>query len=240
MSNLLDNARKFTGPGGGVTVRVRPDADRRGVVLTVRDTGAGIDPGLLPRLFDAFSQADRSLHRTQGGLGLGLSVVKGLVELHRGEVEATSEGPGRGAEFTVRLPMVGEPAALAEMPRVAGRTGPRRRILVVEDHKDSADSLRMLLELLGHEVRVASTGPEGVRAATDWRPDAILSDIGLPGLDGYGVVRELRRNPATAKTKLIAITGYGSEDDRRLARQSGFDHVVAKPAQPAVLVDLLS
>ena len=239
LSNLLDNAAKFTDRGGRVEVKLTADESRRWAELRVRDTGVGIEPELLARLFEPFSQADRSLHRTKGGLGLGLALVKGLTELHGGKVRASSEGPGRGSEFLIRLPLEGEPAALSDQIREPRPSKEQRRILVVEDNRDAADTLRMLLELLGHEVRVAYTGPDGVRMAEEWRPAVVLSDIGLPGLDGFGVARALRGNPATAQARLIAVTGYGSEDDRRLARESGFDHLLTKPADPGVLQQLL-
>ena len=245
LSNLLDNAAKFTDRGGRVTVMLsaagEPGASAPGgqAELRVRDTGVGIEPEVLARLFEPFSQADRSLHRTRGGLGLGLALVRGLTELHGGRVRASSEGPGHGAEFVVRLPLTGEPAALAEPSREPQPSKERRRVLVVEDNRDAADTLRMLLELQGHEVRVAYTGPDGVRAAEEWRPAVVVSDIGLPGLDGFGVARALRANPATAQARLIAVTGYGSEDDRRQARESGFDHLLTKPADPAALQQLL-
>ena len=237
VNNLLENAVKFTPRGG--RVRVRLSADGGSARLVVRDTGAGIDAELLPLLFDVFSQADRSLHRTGGGLGLGLAIVKSLAELHGGTVTAASEGPGQGAEFTVAIPTVEEPAALSPADGVGPKPGRHLRVLIVEDNRDAADSLRMLLELLGHETRVSYTGTDGLKAASEWRPDIILSDIGLPGLDGFGVARALRGNPLMARTRLIAITGYGSDDDRRRARESGFDFVLTKPAEPEALLRLL-
>ena len=195
IDNLLQNAAKFTDRGGRVTIRVASDAGRQRVVLAVRDTGVGIEPGLLTHLFETFAQADRSLDRSKGGLGLGLSVVKGLVELHGGTVEARSDGPGRGAEFVIRLPLQPEPAAVTDVPARPGRAPKRLRVLVVEDNRDAADSLVMLLEVFGYDVTVAYTGPSGVEAAAAWGPDAVVCDIGLPGLDGYGVARALRRNP---------------------------------------------
>jgi PAS domain S-box-containing protein len=238
--NLLQNAVKFTERGGTVAVRVGADADRQHAVWTIRDTGVGIDPDLLPRLFEPFAQADRSLDRSQGGLGLGLALVKGLVELHGGEVQAASGGPGRGAEFVVRLPVQPEPAAITAMPEGPGRAGKKLRILVVEDNRDAADSLKVLLELYGYDVAVAYTGPAGVKAAKGWTPDVVLCDIGLPGLDGYGVVRELRRDPATARARMIAVTGYGSESDRERSQEAGFDAHLTKPADPATLQELLA
>ena len=240
LNNLLDNAVKFRNGGDRVTVRLAVDADPRRAVLTVTDRGIGIGPDLFPRLFDPFAQADRSLDRSRGGLGLGLSLVKGLVELHGGEVAAESGGPGRGAAFTVRLPVTDGPPAPAGAPAAPGppAAGPLR-ILVVEDNRDAADSLRMLLELSGCEVRVAYSGPDGVRLAREWRPEVVLCDIGLPGLDGYAVAGELRHDPATAGARLIAVTGYGQEDDRQRARQAGFDYHLTKPVDPAVLEPLL-
>jgi CheY-like chemotaxis protein len=240
LNNLLDNAYKFRNGGDRVTVHLARDAERKQAVLTVRDQGMGIDPELFPRLFDVFAQADHSLDRPRGGLGIGLSVVKGLVQLHGGEVEAISGGPGQGATFTVRLPLKEEAAALTGVsPAALEPAAAPLRILIVEDSRDAADSLRMLLELLGHQVEVAYSGPEGVRRARQWRPDVVLCDIGLPGLDGYEVAGELRHDPATAKARLIAITGYGQEEDRRRAREAGFDHHLTKPVDPVALQPLL-
>jgi signal transduction histidine kinase/CheY-like chemotaxis protein len=240
LDNLLQNAVKFTDRGGKVTVRAWADAGRRQAMLAVRDTGAGIEPDLLPHLFEPFTQADRSLDRSKGGLGLGLSLVKGLVKLHGGEVHASSGGPGRGAEFVVRLPLQPEPAAVSKMPAAPERDPRRLRVLVVEDNRDTADTLKLLLEWFGYEVTVAYTGPSGVQTAKEWRPDVILCDIGLPGLDGFGVARELRRHPATAKALLIAVTGYGGEEDRLRSREAGFDAHLTKPADPGELRELLA
>jgi PAS domain S-box-containing protein len=240
LDNLLENALKFTPRGGRVTVGVRTEAEPRRAVLSVRDTGAGIDPDLLPRLFDVFSQADRSLDRSKGGLGLGLTLVKGLVELHGGEVAAASAGPGRGAEFVVRLPLQEEPAALSQMPAAPRRASRRLRILVVEDNRDAAESLRMLLHLFGHDVVVAHSGPAGVETAREWHPDVVLCDIGLPGMDGYGVVGELRRNPDTARARVIAVTGYGADEDRRRSRAAGFDQHLTKPVDPDTLQEVVA
>jgi PAS domain S-box-containing protein len=237
LNNLLDNAVKFRDDDGRVTVRVTVEAGE--AVLDVRDEGIGIDPELVSPLFDTFAQADRSLDRSRGGLGLGLSLVKGLVELHGGRVEATSKGQGRGAAFTIRLPLREEPAALSGLPAMPSVTGESLRILVVEDNRDAANSLRILLQLLGHQVTVAYTGPEGVQQARTFRPDVVLCDIGLPGLDGYAVANELRRDPVTARAHLIAVTGYGQEEDRQRSRQAGFDHHLTKPVDPKDLQPLL-
>jgi CheY-like chemotaxis protein len=240
LTNLLDNAAKFAERGRNVTVGVTADAQRHRAVLAVRDQGIGIEPEMLPRLFRPFTQADKTLDRSRGGLGLGLALVKGLAELHGGEVQAASEGPGRGAEFTVRLPLEQEPAVLAAPPLNPRPSGKHFRILIVEDNQDAANSLHLLLEVLGHEVRVANTGPAGVVAAREWRPDVVLCDIGLPGLDGYGVARELRLNPTTARVRLLALTGYGQDEDKRRSREAGFDYHLVKPADPEELQRLLA
>jgi CheY-like chemotaxis protein len=240
LSNLLNNAAKFTESGGRVSVRLAVDIAGKTAAITVRDTGVGIEPELLPHLFETFAQADRSLDRSKGGLGLGLALVMGLAELHGGEVHADSAGPGCGAQFTVRLPVESEPAALSAMPAAPTPDGRHLRILVVEDNRDSADSLRMLLELYGYEVTVAYSGPEGLRAAERWRPDVILCDIGLPGLDGYGVASRLRQNPSTAAARLIAVTGYGGEFDRRRTKEAGFDGHMVKPVEPETLQQVLA
>jgi CheY-like chemotaxis protein len=240
LGNLLDNAQKFTDWGGSVHLRLGVDDGAGEALLTVRDTGAGIPPEVLPHVFTSFAQADRSLERTRGGLGLGLSVVKGLVELHGGRVEASSAGPGRGAAFTVRLPVEAEPSALSAPPPELRPAGKRLRVIVVEDNKDAADSLRMLLEVLGYEARVAYTGPEGLRTAVAWHPDVVLSDVGLPGLNGLGLAAALRKDPATADVLLVGISGYGSEDDCFRARRAGFDHYLVKPADPVAIQEILA
>lgn len=239
VSSLLDNAVRFT-DRGGVTVQLSVDDDSGRAVLTVRDTGIGMEPEMIGRLFEPFSQAERSLHRSRGGLGLGLAVAKGLLELHAGDIRAASAGPERGAEFTVRLPVQPEPAALSAPPGEPRPACRKLRVLLVEDNRDAADSLRLLLSAVGgHEVEMSHTGPEGVEKAGVWRPDVVLSDIGLPGLDGFGVARALRSNPATARARLVAITGYGSDADRERAREAGFDHVLVKPADPADILQML-
>jgi PAS domain S-box-containing protein len=239
LDNLLVNALKFTPHDGQVSLSVGTGSVGQ-VALVVRDTGVGIDPEMLPRLFEPLSQADRTLDRSAGGLGLGLAIVKGLVELHGGTVRAESAGLGQGAAFTVTLAVAQEPAALSGPPGPP-RPGKRKlRILVVEDNRDSADSLRMLLEAHGYDVEVAYTGPEGVRVACQQRPEVVICDIGLPGLDGYGVAAALRQNPDTASARLIALTGYGQDEDRRRAREAGFNEYLTKPADPAALGALLA
>jgi signal transduction histidine kinase len=232
LDNLLENALKFTDRGGEVAVRLVALPDTRQAVLTIRDTGVGIEPEVLPQLFEPFTQADQSLERSRGGLGLGLSLVRGLVELHGGKVQAASSGKGRGAEFTVWLPLAEEPPALLPKPaRQVSGTKPLR-VLVVEDNPDAAESLRILLELGGHEVRVAHSGPAGVGTAKEVRPQVVLCDIGLPGMDGYAVAAALRQDPATAGARLIAVTGYGQAEDVRRALEAGFHGHLVKPVLP--------
>jgi PAS domain S-box-containing protein len=239
LDNLLTNALKFTPAGGRVEVRIEPTDGQAAMI--VRDSGAGIGPDMLPRLFQTFAQADRTLDRSAGGLGLGLAIVKGLTELHGGTVRAESAGLGRGATFTVTIPTRTEAPALSAPSPAAARPAARRlKVLVVEDNHDAADSLRILLEVYGYQVQVAHNGPDGVRAAEEYRPDVVVCDIGLPGMDGYRVARALRENPATAAARLIALTGYGQEEDRRRAREAGFDEHLTKPADPAKLESLLA
>jgi PAS domain S-box-containing protein len=235
VTNLLNNALKFTGEGGRVDVDMAAAAEPRQAAVTIRDTGIGIPADLLPRLFQPFTQGDQTLARVRGGLGLGLAVVKGVVAQHGGRVEAHSAGPGQGAEFRVRLPVEQEPPAVTHPVDKVRPAGRRLRILVVEDFHDAAESLRMLLELMGHEVRVAFTGPEGVSQAAAWGPEVVISDIGLPGLDGYAVATQLRQHPATARARLIALTGYGTDADRQRGQASGFDHFLTKPADPQTI-----
>lgn len=235
--NLLANALKFTDRGGVVTVRVAATGSEAAV--SVRDNGIGIDPELLQRLFEPFTQADRTLDRSLGGLGLGLAMVKGFVDLHGGRVSAASAGIGRGTEMTVALPRVAEPAALSAEPQPMSRPAAARRVLVIEDNRDAADTLQLLLELSGCEVAVAYTGPDGVDRALSWVPDVVLCDIGLPGMNGYDVARRLRAELTGAPLRLIALTGYGEEDDRRRAKEAGFDRHFTKPMDPDALQALL-
>jgi signal transduction histidine kinase len=250
LDNLLQNAIKFTPAGGRVDVRVAPDLDGRRVAVSVRDTGMGIDPELLPHVFESFIQADRSLERSRGGLGLGLPLVRGMVELHGGEVRAESKGPGRGAEFTVLLPApspsppVAEsapsPVESEEVPPVAAGPIAPLRILVVEDNRDAAETLRDLLELAGYTVSVAYSGPEAVAVARQFLPKVVLCDLGIPGMDGYQVAEALRQDPATAAARLIAVSGYGEEEDRRRSREAGFDRHLTKPVVFGELQSLLA
>jgi CheY-like chemotaxis protein/two-component sensor histidine kinase len=239
LSNLLSNAAKFTARGGRIEAEVSMDASRSLASVAVADSGLGIDEQVLPRIFDIFAQADRSLERKDGGLGLGLAIARGLVQLHGGTIEARSAGIGKGTTIRFSLPLQAEPVAVAVREVRPRRGGRGARVLIVEDNRDAADTLRMILELQHYEVSVACSGPDGVRAAIDWGPDAVLCDIGLPGMDGYAVARALRHNPRTRSARLIAITGYGKDADRQRAKDSGFDDHIVKPADPEVLLDKL-
>jgi PAS domain S-box-containing protein len=245
VTNLWSNGVKFTPRGGRLAIRLGaeevPSAKPEGfgeAVLAVSDTGVGIDPANLPTLFQAFRQVDADPARTKGGLGLGLAVVRGLVELHGGRVEATSAGPGQGATFTVRLPLGAAEPGSASPSAVPPPFG--GRVVIVEDSADAAESLREVLELMGFEVAVARTGPEGVELCRRLRPDGVVCDIGLPGMTGFDVARALRADPATAGVRLVAVSGYAQEEDRRRAAEAGFDVLLAKPADADVLAQLLA
>jgi PAS domain S-box-containing protein len=239
LGNLLHNAAKFTSPGGRTEVLVA--LDRPGTaLLQVRDDGAGIAPELLQNLFEAFTQGETTLARSRGGLGLGLALVRGLVELHGGSVQASSDGPGRGAEFLVRIPLAPERPALKEPARAAGSAMPRRRVLVVEDNEDAAETLDEMLRLWGHEVEVAHDGRAGVEKARTFAPDVVLCDIGLPVMDGYQVARAIRADPALAPTFLVALTGYALAEDQRRAAAAGFDRHLGKPVAIDVIEDVLA
>ncbi len=225
VGNLLGNAAKFTPRGGRVELTLEREAGA--ALLRVRDTGVGITPEELTRLFQPFAQATQTLDRSHGGLGLGLALVKGLVELHGGTVSAASNGPGQGAEFTVRVPL--EPAPIQAASRAETLPFKRRRVLVIEDNVDAADSLKEVLELLGHEVQVAFDGRSGLVAAREFRPDVVLCDIGLPEMDGYEVARQLRAHDAHRDVVLVALTGYALPEDRQRVAEAGFTHHVAKP-----------
>jgi signal transduction histidine kinase len=293
-TNLLNNAAKYTEPGGQIWLIARntEEADGRWIELRVRDTGIGILPELLPRVFDLFSQADRSLDRSQGGLGIGLALVRNLVQMHGGAVSAHSDGPGRGSEFVVCLPALSKTheeipdrqpksTASSQVPspersgkrpaakRPAARTPAREpsprnaspgrqvRVLIVEDNLDAAETLTEMFEFWGHDVRIARDGPGALSEAHTYRPDVVLLDIGLPGMDGYEVARRLReiersdaaahngrkgsgRRPAAGPMLLVALTGYGQEEDRRLAQEAGFDLHFTKPVDPQELQRLVA
>ncbi|HEY2156262.1 MAG TPA: response regulator [Isosphaeraceae bacterium] len=240
LGNLLTNAAKYTPDGG----RIRLSARREGgeVVVEVEDSGVGIDPEMLPRIFDAFTQVEQTIDRSQGGLGIGLTLVRRLVEMHGGSVAARSGGPGRGSTFTVRLPAAdgtAAPRAGREGPASRDPSRPRPRVLVVDDSADTARAMARLLGVQGYDVRVAHDGRAAIDAAREHRPDVILLDIGLPGLNGYEVARAVRRDPGLAGVTLIAISGYGQDHDRRRSADAGFDHHLVKPVDYGVLYELL-
>jgi signal transduction histidine kinase len=229
LSNILTNSAKYTDSGG--EIRIEERAESGWAVVSITDNGVGIPPELLPQIFDLFVQSDRSLDRSLGGLGIGLSVVQRLVEMHGGFVSASSPGPGGGAKFEVRLPLVAAPeASVAAEPAEPVRA---MRILVVDDNADAADSLTLLLRLDGHETESVYTPAAALERARTFEPEVILLDIGLPGMDGYEVARRIRSHGSRAR--LVALTGYGQSEDVRRAREAGFDEHLVKPADPQVL-----
>jgi CheY-like chemotaxis protein/nitrogen-specific signal transduction histidine kinase len=241
VANLLNNAAKYTDEGGRLALSVSRQSDD--VVISVSDNGVGVSADLLPHIFDLFTQADRSLDRSQGGLGVGLTLVRQLVEMHGGKVEARSEGPRRGSEFIIRLPLrdgEGELPATDGAPLSDAGRSTGLKILVIEDNVDSAEMLSFMLNLSGHETRTARDGAAALEMARAFKPQVILCDIGLPGLNGYEVARRLRAQPEFGEARLIAISGYGQEEDRRLSRDAGFDYHLIKPVEPAALIGLLA
>ncbi|HEY0886132.1 MAG TPA: ATP-binding protein, partial [Ramlibacter sp.] len=225
VSNLLNNAAKFTREGGSIRLRLSRAGDE--AVLLVEDDGQGIAPDLLPRVFDLFTQGDGTLDRATGGLGIGLSLVQALAQLHGGSVLAHSDGAGRGSRFTVCLPLCDPPPA--PQPAAEPAVPNARRILVIEDNPDAAETLKLMLELHGHEVATAPDGPAGLDAARHGAADTMLIDIGLPGMSGFEVARRMRALLAGRPARLIALTGYGSPDDRRRVLEAGFDMHLVKP-----------
>lgn len=238
-SNLLTNAAKYTESGGRISLKAELHGGE--VLVRVADTGLGIPAEALPSIFEMFSQVDRNLERAQGGLGIGLTLVKRLAEMHGGTVEARSQGPGQGSEFIVRLPVVKEghhrPDRGTTDEGVQG--GSKRRILVVDDNRDSATSLGMVLTLMGNVVRTAGDGLAAVEAAQEFRPEMILLDLGLPKLNGYDACRRIRAQPWSEGVVIVALTGWGQEEDRRRSQEAGFDHHLVKPVDPASLAKLL-
>jgi len=246
LANLLNNAAKYTPEERRIGIAAGTDAARGRLVLTVRDEGIGMDPELTVHVFDLFTQAQRSIDRAQGGLGLGLALVKNLVELHGGTVACTSPGLGRGSTFEVALPLM-EPAPRASASvdaaataETAGGAGRPLRVLVVDDNVDAADTLGMLLEAGGHLVDVEHDSHRALERARQRRPDVALLDIGLPEMDGNELARRLRADPQTRAIALVAVTGYGQEQDRRAAFEAGFDHHLVKPVDMDELTRLLA
>jgi PAS domain S-box-containing protein len=238
-SNLLINAAKYTDPGGQIQLRAALEGNE--IVVAIRDNGIGISADMMPRVFMMFEQSEGALGRAEGGLGIGLSLVRGLVSLHGGIVEALSDGPGTGSEFTVRLP-VGTPLteiADKEATEKSFVSGPGLKLLVVDDNRDAADSCATLLELSGHHVQTAYTGRDALQLAERFRPHAILLDIGLPDIDGYQLATTIRAAPWGLGVLLIAVTGWGQQEDRRRAFEAGCDHHLTKPIAPQMVDSLL-
>jgi signal transduction histidine kinase len=235
-ANLLGNAAKYTNSGGHIHLRVWRERDR--AMVSVRDTGIGILPDQLASVFEMFTQVDRSSRRSQGGLGIGLTLVRTLVTMHGGRVHARSDGPGTGSEFVVELPVVATTRHEVNGRGPVGRFPPRR-ILVVDDNADAAETLGTLLQTLGATVRVSRSGPEALEQSDAFNPDTVLLDIGMPGMDGYEVARRLRASSAHADVLLIALTGWGQEHDQYRARAAGFDLHMIKPPDLDVLYDVL-
>jgi PAS domain S-box-containing protein len=238
--NLLTNAAKYTDSGGRISLTARHEG--HDIVIRVRDTGMGIPAELMPRIFDLFAQGDRTAARSEGGLGIGLTLVQKLVEMHGGSVVAASDGPGQGSEFTVRLPALEGSSARtsaprSSLPRVARGSS---RVLVVDDNLDNAKGLSRLLTLLGHDVRVAHDGPAAVEAARAHRPEIVLLDIGLPGMDGYEVAARLRGEECGRDSLIIAVSGYGQPEDLRRSKEAGFDHHLVKPVDYDLLMTLFA
>jgi signal transduction histidine kinase len=230
VSNLVHNAAKYTAPGGEITIGAGSEGDL--AWIEIRDSGIGISAQVLPHVFEPFVQAERTLARSEGGLGIGLTLVRRVVELHGGRVFARSEGPGRGSAFRIELPHTVAFASMA-VPIGAGpcaRTRPARRVLVVDDNVDAAEILSIALESSGHDVAVAHDGPSALEVAESFRPEVVLLDIGLPGIDGYEVARRLRADEMSSAVRLVALTGYGQPADRARAMQAGFDEHLVKPA----------
>jgi two-component system, sensor histidine kinase len=240
VANLLDNAAKYTEPGGHVTLSL--ECANGCASLRVCDSGLGISSEALPHVFDLFAQGPTSIDRSRGGLGIGLTVVRKLAEMHGGSVTASSAGPGQGSEFVVKLPLLleetaGLVSAGSTLPPVCGRS---RRILVIDDNEDARQAMRTLLEMWGHAVDVAADGPEGLAKALAEPPDVALVDIGLPGLDGYSLAERVRAEEREGRMLLVAVTGYGSACDRARALAAGFDAHMVKPVDPAALSRLLA
>jgi CheY-like chemotaxis protein len=236
--NLLNNAAKYTDPGG--LIRITANQQGAEAVIQVRDNGVGITPELLPHIFELFTQVDGSLGRSYGGLGIGLALASSLVEMQNGRLQASSGGLGKGCEFTIKLPVASEPSNNAARTVLSpGQQAQSLRVLVVEDNADAADTLGLLLRLHGHKVEIARTGPTALQMASAARPDVVLLDIGLPGMDGFQVAQHLRERPDFKDVVICAVTGYTpSEADRQRQKETGFDHHYVKPLDLKVLLEM--
>jgi CheY-like chemotaxis protein/anti-sigma regulatory factor (Ser/Thr protein kinase) len=239
VQNLLHNAAKYTPHGGKILLSARREGGE--VVVSVKDNGVGMDAELLESAFSLFKQGEQPLHRPQGGLGVGLTLVHGLVRMHGGTVQARSAGANQGSEFIVRLPAA-DSAAISAVPAAQPQPGralaPPRRVLVIDDNNDAANALRLLLENDGHEVKVAHDGVSGLELAREYRPDYLLLDIGLPRLSGYEIAASVRSDPRLSGTTIVAITGYGQLHDRARTAAVGFDHHLTKPVEFSALQEL--
>jgi CheY-like chemotaxis protein len=241
LCNLLSNAAKYTAPGGRIELEAR--AEQEEALISVADNGVGIPPEMLTRVFEMFTQVEDTLQRSQGGLGIGLTLVKRLAELHGGRVEAQSDGRGRGSRFLLRLPRArGAACAPAEEQgfELKSRSTRPHRILVADDNRDAADSLASMLRLLGHDVRIAYDGAEAVALAESFRPQLALLDIGMPRLNGYEAARAIKAQPSLRAVLLVALSGWGQAEDKRRSRDAGFQHHFVKPVDPAMLTRLLA
>jgi CheY-like chemotaxis protein/anti-sigma regulatory factor (Ser/Thr protein kinase) len=242
ISNLLNNAAKYTDPTGHIWLTVAQEGAE--ALISVRDTGIGISAEMLPRIFDMFMQADRSIDRSLGGLGVGLTVARRLVELHGGSINAASDGVGKGSTFTVRIPLSAAQPEAAENLATRGTEAPagtsRLRVLVADDNRDAAESLAALLRMVGHEVRVAYDGVEAVGVASEYRPDAVVLDIGMPKMNGFDVAKKLRAEAMGNEITIIAVSGWGQDADKHRSRESGIDHHLVKPLEPSSLLRLLA
>ncbi|HUQ24356.1 MAG TPA: PAS domain S-box protein [Burkholderiales bacterium] len=240
LSNILNNAARYTPPGGNIAVRARAEDDK--IVVRVRDTGRGIEPEMLDRIFDMFVQGRAPLQRVGGGLGIGLALARRIAELHGGTVEAHSDGVDRGSEFTLSMPRAApaQPARPQDERKAVRRPAVARRVMVVDDNADAASMLDLLLRSLGHETRVAHDGTEALKLAEEFRPDVVLLDIGMPGLDGYEVARRLRRLSASRPLRIVAVTGWGQDADRQRSREAGFDLHLVKPVDTTELLQALN
>ncbi len=238
--NLLNNAAKYTDANGQIRLAAMRLGDE--VLISVRDNGRGIPGDMLPRVFDMFTQVDRAYERTQGGLGIGLTLVRKLVEMHGGSVEARSEGRGRGSEFVVRLPLAAGSIDKVKPTQANGHSAEvaPHRILVVDDNRDAAETLTILLERMGHEVRRVYDGKSALESMRIWRPSVVFLDIGMPGMDGNEVARRARQQFPDEDTTLVALTGWGQDDDRRRSKEAGFDHHLVKPVELDDLKSLLA
>ncbi|ESQ84855.1 hypothetical protein AEAC466_07300 [Asticcacaulis sp. AC466] len=239
VSNLLNNAAKYTAHGGRIGLTVTPHASHADIIVS--DNGLGIEADMLPRVFDLFAQADSHLDRSQGGLGIGLALVSKLVDMHGGTSKAESEGPGKGSTFTVSLPLVGASGEVQGKPlQKNGRPATPMKVLIVDDNVDSAQTSLWMLDLIGHKAEVANDGARALEMAREMKPDVVLLDIGMPGMDGYEVCRQLRKMPGMEQLVLIAQTGWGQESDRQKAFAAGFDHHITKPVSLDLLTQLLA